>query len=276
MSAKFTNVQLVEFVKMLCDNKVPYWYGTCDYKCTEDLLQRKAKQYPAHYTSSRMEKYRKAISEKKICCDCIGMIKGFFWANGGEGIEDYLKGKGDYSTKYQSNNCPDTSANGAYEYYRKHAPKKYWTDIDDMPDIPGIAVFMSGHVGLYIGNGEVIEARGFNYGVVKTKLKDRKWKTAAMLPEDMIEYVDIDTDKKEDTKTELGSRNLKKGSEGDDVKELQQKLMALGYDLGKWGADGEFGSATLAAVKAFQKDHGLTVDGIFGKKSYAALIDGVG
>lgn len=148
-----------------------------------------------------------------------------------------------------------------------------------MPDIPGIAVFMSGHVGLYIGNGEVIEARGFAYGVVKTKLKDRKWKTAAMLPEDMIEYIgvtDTDTTKKEDTKTELGSRNLKKGSEGDDVKELQEKLIALGYDLGKYGADGDFGSATLTAVKAFQKDHGLTVDGIFGKKSYAALIEGVG
>lgn len=36
-------------------------------------------------------------------------------------------------------------------------------------------VFMDKHVGVYIGNGEVIEARGHAYGVVKTKLKDRPW-----------------------------------------------------------------------------------------------------
>lgn len=34
---------------------------------------------------------------------------------------------------------------------------------------------MPGHVGIYVGNGEVIEARGHLYGVVKTKLKDRPW-----------------------------------------------------------------------------------------------------
>ena len=48
-------------------------------------------------------------------------------------------------------------------------------NILDIPEIPGLLVFMKGHVGVYIGNGEVIEARGHAYGVVKTKLKNRKW-----------------------------------------------------------------------------------------------------
>lgn len=68
----FTSSQLVAFVKAMIG--MPYWYGTCGYKCTEDLLQRKAKQYPNHYGSSRMKKYRQAIADKKVCVDCIGMI----------------------------------------------------------------------------------------------------------------------------------------------------------------------------------------------------------
>ena len=45
----------------------------------------------------------------------------------------------------------------------------------------------------------------------------------------------------------LGERLLKHGAEGADVKQLQQYLIQLGYDLGKWGADGEFGGATELA-----------------------------
>lgn len=64
---------------------------------------------------------------------------------------------------------------------------------------------------------------------------------------------------------------LRKGSKGADVKALQEALIALGYSCGSWGADGDFGTATENAVKAFQKAHGLTVDGIAGAKTYAAL-----
>ena len=74
---------------------------------------------------------------------------------------------------------------------------------------------------------------------------------------------------------ELGERLLKHGSAGEDVKQLQQYLIRLGYDLGKWGADGEFGDTTELAVKAFQKDKGLDADGQYGKKTHAALIAAV-
>lgn len=73
------------------------------------------------------------------------------------------------------------------------------------------------------------------------------------------------------TTYKLGDRILKKGMEGEDVKELQTRLIALGYSMPKYGADGDYGSETVSAVKAFQEDNGLEVDGEFGSKSLAAL-----
>lgn len=55
---------------------------------------------------------------------------------------------------------------------------------------------------------------------------------------------------------------LSKGSKGDAVKRLQNALIKEGYDLGKWGADGDFGAATQNAVIAYQKKNNLTVTGI--------------
>ena len=56
---------------------------------------------------------------------------------------------------------------------------------------------------------------------------------------------------------------LKKGSKGQEVKQLQS---ALGI-----GADGVFGSGTEAAVKKFQKDNGLDVDGMVGNRTWEAI-----
>jgi len=75
------------------------------------------------------------------------------------------------------------------------------------------------------------------------------------------------------TPKELGKRTLKKGSKGADVKELQSGLIKMGYNLGKYGADGDFGSKTYAAVRAFQKKYGLMVDGVFGAKSYQKWVE---
>jgi peptidoglycan hydrolase-like protein with peptidoglycan-binding domain len=69
----------------------------------------------------------------------------------------------------------------------------------------------------------------------------------------------------------LGSRVLKNGSEGDDVKQMQAGLIRLGYDLGRWGADGDFGDQTEMAVKQFQKDHGLEASGRFDAKALTAF-----
>ena len=51
-----------------------------------------------------------------------------------------------------------------------------------MPEIPGVLVFMPGHVGIYCGDGKVVEARGFHYGVVETKLNERPWENWGKCP----------------------------------------------------------------------------------------------
>lgn len=66
---------------------------------------------------------------------------------------------------------------------------------------------------------------------------------------------------------------LRTGSSGDDVKELQQRLQAAGYDPGP--IDGAFGPKTDAAVRALQKASGADVDGVVGPQTLAKLIDAV-
>ena len=62
---------------------------------------------------------------------------------------------------------------------------------------------------------------------------------------------------------------LRQGARGGEVKEVQRRLKNWGYYSGE--VDGIYGSGTVKAVKAFQKKNGLTMDGICGKATYAAL-----
>ena len=62
---------------------------------------------------------------------------------------------------------------------------------------------------------------------------------------------------------------LRHGMAGDDVKELQRGLKALGFFPGSIG--GNYLEITTNAVRAFQRKHGLVVDGVFGALSFAAL-----
>lgn len=67
---------------------------------------------------------------------------------------------------------------------------------------------------------------------------------------------------------------LRPGAKGESVRRLQELLLAGGGLLPRYGADGKFGAETLAAVKAFQKRHGLQVDGICGSQTWNALKGG--
>ena len=164
---------------------MPYWYGTCIYPCSRSLLASKKVQYPVHYRESRMRKYESDCEKHLLAMDCVGMIKGFFWCGGLDPILSYLNGASSLPRKY-GRGIPDKSANGLGPWCKSkgaHAGK-----IDSIPDMPGIIVHNSGHVGVYVGNGEVVEARGFDYGVVKTKLKARPWEDWFYLPASVLHY----------------------------------------------------------------------------------------
>ena len=147
---------------------------------------------------------------------------------------------------------------------------------DGLPLLPGTAVFTyntktgkRGHVGLYIGNGWVIEAQGAKAGVVKSKITNSKWVEWGELKG--VNYGNADSNP-EPQKT---LPTIRKGSKNQYVIECQTMLDKLGYNLGICGIDGDFGTATEKAVKEFQRDHKLTQDGIVGPATWTALQEAV-
>ena len=80
---------------------------------------------------------------------------------------------------------------GADQMYRTAAEKG---PISTMPEIPGLAVWHQGHIGIYIGNGYAIEAMGTRYGVVKTQVAARSWTHWLKIP-----YINYIEETEEDT-----------------------------------------------------------------------------
>lgn len=84
---------------------------------------------------------------------------------------------------------------------------------------------------------------------------------------DMIEGKDVKVKVKTDTPTKTSGSNLiHRGDRGSAVRKLQNRLIELGYHL-SYGADGIFGKETEKAVRAFQNDVGIKVDGLVGDKT---------
>lgn len=252
-----TNLDLVAWARKLHDQGAVYWYGTVAQKCAKDLLQQKAKQYPNHYGPERMARYESDIKNGLVAADCVGLIKSAFWTDCGQ-----------HAMKYKSGNMPDTNANGLINLCTLRGSMK------DLPELPGLIMWKDGHVGVYAGNGKVIEARGFKYGIPETNVKDRGWLKWGKLPPTIMLYVEAA--KQPDMKipeVPTVRPTIRKGSKGDYVILAQKALLAWKSTcLPRYGADGDFGGETDAAVRAFQKAKGLTVDGIVGKNTWAALL----
>lgn len=241
------NIGLVEYAKAQIGN--PYWYGTFGQIASKSLYADRKKAYPEYYKAKDFQpQYGQRVH------DCVGLIKGYMWS------------ETPYSPpKYKANGFEDVSANGLFNICKNRS-----TDMKKMPEVKGLAVFMNGHVGVYIGGGYVIEARGHAYGVVRTRLIERPWTKWAYI--EGLEY--ITEEKKPDAsimQPPWGSRDLSRGMKGDDVKALQNKLMRNGYKLPKYGADGSFGAETETAVKEFQKARSIKPDGIVRKITFDAL-----
>lgn len=148
-----TNTGLVAYAK--AQSGKPYWYGTFGYTASEKLYIEKKKQYPKYYNRNNYKQGWEHQYGQRVH-DCVGLIKGYLWS---ENPTSY--------PKYKSSQ--DVSANGMLKAC------KIKGKIKTIPEVPGVLVFFNGHVGVYEGNGKVWEARGHDYGVVRTELKERPW-----------------------------------------------------------------------------------------------------
>lgn len=203
--ANKTNVGLVEFVKQ-CVGR-PYIYGTFGEILTESLLAYKAKQYPNQLGPERVKKAKADFIGKRTY-DCIGLIKAYLWSASPDSNPVY-------------NAKQDLSADGTYNKATEKGP------ISTIPEIPGICVRYKGHVGVYIGGGYVIEARGFNYGVVKTALKARKWTDWYKNP--FINYNASTVENNANKSVDEIAREVIAEKWGDG-EERKKRLTAAGYD----------------------------------------------
>lgn len=236
-----TNKGLVEHAKTAITEKWGYVWGCYGQLLTEVVLTRMLKQYP-----KEVGQYKDFIKAKWVghkVADCVGLIKSYYWTRGGK-------------FKYEA--ATDVTADGMLTAAKEKGL------ISTMPELPGILVHKKDHVGIYIGGGLVIEAKGSLYGVVKTELKNGAWKNWSKCP--FIEYIgEVSKPTEPSSKPAYPGYLLKYNTvKGDkNVKLVQEKLGIL--------ADGIFGAQTLAAVFSFQRKNGLQVDGIVGPSTWNKL-----
>lgn len=143
-----TNIGLVEYAHKALQEKWGYVWGTFGLVLTETLFNQKLKQYPNNVCG--YEAFIRANWIGKRTVDCIGLIKAYLWDTGSE-------------VRY--NQKQDVNVGGMINAAKEKGP------ISTLPDIPGVLVYKQGHIGVYIGAGQVIESKGTKYGVVKTPLK---------------------------------------------------------------------------------------------------------
>lgn len=136
------------------------------------------------------------------------------------------------------------------------------------------------HTELYIGSNKVVKA-SINEagGTTGGKSGDQTGREIYVggyynYPWDcVLRFVGTESDKSEKTDP-INSKlpTLQKGDKGETVRALQILLIGRGVKCGWWGADGDFGNCTEAAVKEYQEKNGLTVDGISGQNTWYSLL----
>lgn len=163
-----------------------------------------------------------------------------------------------------------------------------WTTKARKQNLYGLAKFLRSSVGDDVAQMNYLELELLNYSEVLKKLKvamsvheasniiltqyekprniteSKKSTRAAYSMDVYLHYVGRSCDQKLDLSSLKDFRVLKRGCKGKDVGNLQTFLIKLGYKLPKYGADGSYGKETAMAVKAFQMNNDLYVDGIAG------------
>lgn len=219
----------------------PYFYGSKMKILTEPFMKSMHAQYPKIVTTAYMALARAKKQVGKVNVDCSGLISAY--------------------TGHQLGSAQLHSQ----AYARLPiATWKSWA--------PGVVTWREGHVGVYLGNGKVAEAKGINYGVVITDITKGKWTcglTFSWITYDITTPVSskVITYKQPNPYAEP-NRTVYKGMVGQDVKWLQYELVEAGYKL---TIDGDFGSKTDKALRKFQKSAKLDDDGRCGRLTRGAL-----
>lgn len=198
-----------------------------------------------------------------------GVCSGCKWYPGGNKTRFYDCRGFTYWTLLKVYNWKLMGA-GATSQWGNEANWKAKGEIDTMPKDTLVCLFVKkgktmSHTGFGLNN-ETVECSN---GVQHFTSRNKKW-THWGIPACEGD-VPVPTPTPTPTPTPDKKPTLKRGSKGEYVRMAQTLLFEKGYDLGKSGIDGDFGKATEAAVKAFQKDNGLTADGIIGEKTWNAL-----
>lgn len=163
------NLDLVKWAQMAYDNKWGYVWGSHGNVLTANELKRLEKTFGSHVTDK--EEYIKSHWLGRRTSDCVGLIKGYGWYDETSG-----------TIKYGANGMKDVTADGMFNAAVEKGP------ISTMPDIPGIAVWHQGHIGVYIGNGYVIHAANTYDGVIKTPITSSGWTHWLKVP--YINYIE--------------------------------------------------------------------------------------
>lgn len=167
----------------------------------------------------------------------------------GLGVEHFLK------MRYIKS---DMTADGLYNRCRK-VTRSELRPCDGVFRKSGEKMVHVGYVYSVSGdNVTVIHAKGRETGVVRESINESRWTDYGRFPWFEDAYVTI-------------SRNLRMKMTGEDVKAVQEALISKDFPCGKSGADGEYGSKTVDAVRAFQVSQELTADGVCGKQTVNAL-----
>lgn len=166
------NVDLAEWAKQAYAKKWGYVYGTYGEVLNESILTTKISQFPEQVGEN--EEFIRQHWLGGRTADCIGLIKGYAWFNCDTG-----------QIEYRSNGVRDTGSDPMLDMATEKGT------IDTMPDIPGIAVWMDGHIGIYVGDGQTIHAANTELGVIMTPLAQSGWTHWLKIP--YISYPDSDT-----------------------------------------------------------------------------------
>lgn len=163
------NLDLVKWAKHAQENGWGYVWGSHGNLLDKTELERLESVFGVHVTD-----YDDFIRHNwlgKRTADCVGLIKGYGWY-------DTESGK----ITVGSNGMQDVTADGMFSA----ATEK--DTIDTIPEIPGIAVWHEGHIGIYIGGGEVIHAANTKAGVIRTPIGQSGWTHWLKVP--YIKYIE--------------------------------------------------------------------------------------